>query len=78
LPEILQQSQNIGISRTLLQKAMIHIEALNGYLTTKRETQRIELYEGFKKTFVANDGHWQMVPIRVPSRETVAKRRPSR
>jgi hypothetical protein len=69
--------KNVGVSRELLQKAMSHIEALKGCLATKLEAQRLELYSEFKTAFAAG-GHWEMVPIRVPDRENVSKRRQSK
>lgn len=71
----ISETQIIGLSRTMVRHAIAHITAVVNFLSTTVEKRRVELYNEFKTQF-AKDGKWEMVPLRIPSRSNISKRRP--
>lgn len=68
------KNQIVGISRTLVCKAITHINALRRFLESELPAQRKALYAEFKAN-LAKTGKWEMAPMKIPDHSKVAERR---
>ena len=69
------KTQIVGISRTLVLKAISHINALRQFLESELPAQREALHAEFQVN-LAKTGKWEMAPItKLSDRNKVAERR---
>jgi hypothetical protein len=69
------KKQTVGISRTLVLKAISHINALRQFLESEIPAQREALHAEFQSN-LAKTGEWEMAPIvKLSDRSKVAARR---
>ncbi|WP_144427544.1 hypothetical protein [Nostoc piscinale] len=69
------KQRSVGISRTLVQRAISHINSLCQFLETELSAQRVAIYAEFKANF-EKTGKWEMTPIiKLSDRSKITERR---